>query len=223
MIDPREQLLLQVLECSREAIEAYGRNGAGFDNRMRRLSEAIAAFDAAPNYIPTIPYRCEVHNPDGDMIGHYTEIRPGIYEAVAVRKLGEYDSLRRASDAVCEAHARDFPPAPEEGVFPASGTIEAAEFSSNRKDIKLISLDTDRIDAPWTAEQVASLTDYQKCSAFHPYTCRCRMTLIPTPNGWSCRGCRWEQGKTAMRFTLDGSWRKHADAFLTAVGIKGES
>ena len=74
-----------------------------------------------------------------------------------------------------------------------------------------MNLDTDRVDAPWDHHQIASLIDYQRCDAFHPYTCNCGSTLDPTINGWKCLRCHRNHGACAMRFTLDGSWRKHAE------------
>ncbi len=48
---------------------------------------------------------------------------------------------------------------------------------------------TDRIDAPWSAEQVAALNAYQTGGNFHPFTGErhpdgSERILIATPNGW---------------------------------------
>lgn len=49
---------------------------------------------------------------------------------------------------------------------------------------------SDLITAPWTAEQVANLNEYQRCGMAHPYTAGHRnedgsaIKFIATPGGW---------------------------------------
>lgn len=44
-----------------------------------------------------------------------------------------------------------------------------------------------KIEAPFTDEQVDLLNAYQRSGRFHPYTCgQCRQVLIATPTGWKC-------------------------------------
>lgn len=42
----------------------------------------------------------------------------------------------------------------------------------------------DKSDAPWTADQVASLNAYQECGYAHPFTSGSGGDLIATPEGW---------------------------------------
>jgi hypothetical protein len=67
------------------------------------------------------------------------------------------------------------------------------------------------IHAPWTPEQVASLIAFQACPHFHPYTCHCGRSLVPTPEGWRCEGvdaaCRAYRQSDAMWFAVSGAWR----------------
>lgn len=68
------------------------------------------------------------------------------------------------------------------------------------------------VTAPWTAEQVDSLNDYQQSGAFHPFTCgndQCRAAnrspLTATPHGW-VHPCGYTQN-WAHTFMADGSWK----------------
>jgi len=60
--------------------------------------------------------------------------------------------------------------------------------------------------APWTAEQVSALNEYQQSGWMHPYTCGNRDVvnhlmrgerdlgiLIATTEGWVCRDCYYTQ------------------------------
>lgn len=70
--------------------------------------------------------------------------------------------------------------------------------------------------APWTAEEVKSLNDYQVARVFHPFTCgRCRdrydsyqhdYLLTATEEGWVCQTCGYRQD-WAWPFMADDSWR----------------
>jgi hypothetical protein len=69
----------------------------------------------------------------------------------------------------------------------------------------------DRIHAPWTAEQVKVLNDFQSLRRIHPFTCgsgnrrdeahRAYQAehggdfgqLIATPDGWICPACDYKQ------------------------------
>ena len=79
-------------------------------------------------------------------------------------------------------------------------------------------MSADIIRAPWTEDQVASLNAYQKCRAYHPYTCGAEGCHDPvrshssgvlraTRDGWVCDICeKWHQD-WAHKFTTDWSWR----------------
>lgn len=72
---------------------------------------------------------------------------------------------------------------------------------------------SDIIEPPWTPEQIAGLDKYQREGYFHPYTCPNRGdgahrnrgldlgTLVPTPNGWVCLDCPYQQ-KWAHAFSV---------------------
>ncbi len=60
------------------------------------------------------------------------------------------------------------------------------------------------VKAPWTDEQVMSLTAWQNNGYVHPYTCGQRDghpldpegdygVLVPTTDGWVCRHCDYTQ------------------------------
>ncbi len=55
---------------------------------------------------------------------------------------------------------------------------------------------SEKITAPWTPEQVGSLSAYQDSGRFHPFTCPDHSQqgiLIPTINGWICQFCDYKQ------------------------------
>ncbi len=80
-----------------------------------------------------------------------------------------------------------------------------------------------KVVAPFTADQVKSLNDYQVSGVMHPFTCtRCRDTLgiwdladingepndrllVATPAGWVCPTCPTTQD-WAWEWMADGSW-----------------
>lgn len=74
----------------------------------------------------------------------------------------------------------------------------------------------DRIEPPWTPEQVAALNRFQQTGFMHPFTCPDHhggdRDLTATPEGWVCLKCGYTQ-KWAHRFMLDepidplASWR----------------
>ena len=48
---------------------------------------------------------------------------------------------------------------------------------------------SEKIEAPWTPEQVAGLNAYQDCGWVHPFTCAedtCRSVLHAIEAGWVC-------------------------------------
>lgn len=64
------------------------------------------------------------------------------------------------------------------------------------------------INAPWSVEQVANLSEYQSAGFMHPYTCgECGENLVAGSDGWSCPNDtytqRWAHGFTADREWLD--------------------
>lgn len=54
-----------------------------------------------------------------------------------------------------------------------------------------------KLNAPFTADQIMSLTEFQDAGYFHPFTCTtesCHSSeLIPTRSGWVCPTCRHVQ------------------------------
>ena len=71
-----------------------------------------------------------------------------------------------------------------------------------------------RVKAPWTAEQVKNLNDFQEAGIFHEFCCGgkiggadCHAVLIATENGWVCPvNCGYTQD-WANDFMTNGSWR----------------
>jgi hypothetical protein len=53
-----------------------------------------------------------------------------------------------------------------------------------------------KVETPFTDEQVKALNDYQASGQFHPYTCgndsRHRV-LVATTKGWHCPDCDYTQ------------------------------
>lgn len=52
-----------------------------------------------------------------------------------------------------------------------------------------------KIEAPWTVEQVKMLNDYQYSGKFHEYTCvdSWHRPLLATIRGWECLDCSYTQ------------------------------
>lgn len=80
--------------------------------------------------------------------------------------------------------------------------------------------------APWTAEQIKSLNDYQEGGVFHEYTCGAEhddnRVLLATEDGWQCveDGCRYRQD-WAHAWTADDSWRQLGLDVLMPKGQDG--
>jgi hypothetical protein len=73
----------------------------------------------------------------------------------------------------------------------------------------------DKVEAPFTPDQVASLNAYQVAGVMHPFTCGGGHTngcgevrLIAAEDGWRCASdtCDYRQG-WAHAFMADWSWR----------------
>ena len=65
-----------------------------------------------------------------------------------------------------------------------------------------------KIEAPWTAEQVASLNGWQSDEYVHPFTGPFGKILIATRDGWV-----EEEGGPVVQtwahdFMVDGAWRR---------------
>lgn len=77
--------------------------------------------------------------------------------------------------------------------------------------------------APWTAEQVASLNDYQQSGVFHEFTCGNELcpadqaALVAAEDGWRCPSCTYSQD-WAHDMMADGSWRDWQHATITVDG-----
>lgn len=82
-----------------------------------------------------------------------------------------------------------------------------------------------RSHAPWTLDEVHSLSSYQAGGFMHPFTCPHRTdgnhgwsvldrvpndvgVLVPTLGGWYCRDCHYVQ-EWAWTWMVDGSWRTY--------------
>ena len=78
----------------------------------------------------------------------------------------------------------------------------------------------DRIEAPFTPEQVASLNAFQLAGVMHPFTCGAEdchgIRLIAARDGWHCASqiCDYRQG-WAHAFMADWSWLRLAAGFTT--------
>lgn len=60
--------------------------------------------------------------------------------------------------------------------------------------------------APFSPEQVKSMTEYQVFDRAHPFTCKNGHTLQPTEEGLVCDICGYNQD-WAHLFMADGSWK----------------
>lgn len=71
----------------------------------------------------------------------------------------------------------------------------------------------DKVQSPFTSDQVASLNAYQLAGVMHPFTCgTCSgVRLIAAQDGWHCASdtCDYRQG-WAHSFMADWSWRELA-------------
>ena len=74
----------------------------------------------------------------------------------------------------------------------------------------------DRVDAPWTEDQVKSLNEFQKSGFVHPFTCgndKCphpryeHSILIAREDGWHCPKCAYTQN-WAHKFMTDWTWKE---------------
>lgn len=65
---------------------------------------------------------------------------------------------------------------------------------------------SNKIEPPWTAEQVEALNRFQKAGFMHPFTCPDShdgdRDLTATPDGWICLKCGYTQ-KWAHAFMLE--------------------
>jgi hypothetical protein len=90
------------------------------------------------------------------------------------------------------------------------------------------------VTAPFSTDQVASLSAYQRSGAFHPFTCpRDHVhgpspVLEATPAGWRCSAlatddawCSYLQD-WAHGFMANWSWRRHVDAAQAQVGVTAD-
>jgi hypothetical protein len=65
-----------------------------------------------------------------------------------------------------------------------------------------------RVFAPWTAEEVVSLNDYQACDFFHEFTGTDGVVLIATSGGWIEKEGGPVVQDWAYDFMANGSWRE---------------
>jgi len=67
-----------------------------------------------------------------------------------------------------------------------------------------------RVDAPWTNDQVASLNGYQKAGYVHPFTYgdgEEKVDLIATTDGWVAKKDGPVVQTWAHKFMADWSWK----------------
>ncbi|HEY9777741.1 MAG TPA: hypothetical protein V6C81_28535 [Planktothrix sp.] len=62
-----------------------------------------------------------------------------------------------------------------------------------------------KVSAPWTDFQVASLREYQESDSYVPFTCHNNHRLLVRESGMRCRKCVFYQIWT-YDWTLDWSW-----------------
>lgn len=82
--------------------------------------------------------------------------------------------------------------------------------------------------APWTPEQVASLTGFQQRGSMHPFTCgrdECRRAtgsepLTATVGGWVCPHCDYRQD-WAHAWMADWSWQRSPQLAMIADLFSG--
>ena len=80
---------------------------------------------------------------------------------------------------------------------------------------------SERVDAPFSEDQVRSLNEYQKSGVFHEFTCgtdNCREILIAEKDGWRCPVCGYRQ-YWAHPFMADWSWKQFPTMF--EIGTSG--
>jgi hypothetical protein len=86
------------------------------------------------------------------------------------------------------------------------------------------------VRAPFSAEQVTSLNEYQADGGFHEFTCgndECPAVqgiLVAKADGWHCPSCSYTQDWAAP-WMADGSWRQFEGITVTVGGgapVKGE-
>lgn len=71
----------------------------------------------------------------------------------------------------------------------------------------------DRVIAPFSPDQIASLNGFQQAYVWHPFTCGtdgCGHDLKATASGWICPACAYTQD-WAWPFMADGSWRVYLE------------
>ena len=96
------------------------------------------------------------------------------------------------------------------------------------------------LEAPWTAEQVDALNDYQRNGHFHPFTCggdrnndehraaylsrgdRDHGLLIATQAGWRCPACDYQQS-WAHAFMFAGAGEDPVRRFFPEVATLAEA
>ena len=65
---------------------------------------------------------------------------------------------------------------------------EAKRLILNQSDVN-----TDKVYAPWSEEQIDALEKWQMDDTKHPYTCICGESLMPYKDGWICDECGHKQ------------------------------
>lgn len=66
---------------------------------------------------------------------------------------------------------------------------------------------TNKVFAPWSAEQVERQREYQGLTLFLPFVCRLEHVLVPEPEGYFCAECPEFKLTWTYPWILDGSWR----------------
>lgn len=97
----------------------------------------------------------------------------------------------------------------EEGSIPFQGTMNNFDYN-----VQL---------APWTDEEVRSLSEYQACEYFHSFTHCDHQTLIATKDGWVCPKCSNSDQKWCHIWMANGDWRESAresEKFLSNLRVR---
>jgi len=87
-----------------------------------------------------------------------------------------------------------------ESIMSEEAFRQAAEIEANTP-----------IHAPFTAEQVESLNEFQKNGVSHPFTCTCGNVMHAEERGWKCADHGYVQF-WAHEFAANGSWKKVSES-----------
>lgn len=84
-------------------------------------------------------------------------------------------------------------------------------FECDQNGIQKAILESDIVNksfAPWTAEEIASINDYQRSNSFMPFVCSEMHALIAKADGLFCSRCPTFSLKWVYPWILDASWKE---------------